>query len=189
MYVSSVQNNVVSVIRARNSTTATTHNNGDTVLILVDFSVHVREQLPTCDFSCTTQYELYSPNECTDLDWECGHEVIEQECCFWSLVAFGENLLSSPILCTPLILNLFSIRLLLAEKCFYVALRIIQKLFNVAIERQLAFIRRGSGSITLASVSLAFVCLHWSLFRSLFSIFAHRLTLTRRELEDNIEAM
>lgn len=155
-------------MRGQNSTTATTHTNGDNVIILVDFSVHVREQLPTCDFSCTTQYELYSPNECTDLDWECGHEVIAQEYCFWGLITLGLYLLSSPILCTPLLLYLSHLpptarsatgKCFPAEKCFYVALCIIQMLFNVAIERQLPFICRGSGSITLASVSPGSVCL------------------------------
>lgn len=76
VYITSVIStlgNYVRVIRARNGTTAASHLSGATVIVLVDFSVHTT--LPTCDFSCTTKYELRSPAECSPVDWACGHEA------------------------------------------------------------------------------------------------------------------
>jgi hypothetical protein len=70
--VVSTLGNYVLLIRGQNGTVAASHSTGATVTVLVDFSVY--PALPTCDFSCTTQYQLHSPGECSAVDWACGHE-------------------------------------------------------------------------------------------------------------------
>lgn len=73
MYVTSVHDDVVRVLRAQNQTQAAQHLDDAAVTVLVDYAVHPRETLPTCSYSCSTRYELRAPSECSALDWACGY--------------------------------------------------------------------------------------------------------------------
>lgn len=74
MYVTQVIKNVVWVVRGANDTTAAAHNNSAMVKGMVDFR---RETLPTCNYVCSTTYELSAPHECTPLDWACGYGEVD----------------------------------------------------------------------------------------------------------------